>query len=288
MENIIIYIVMTSVKARLPSWYEELQEAKAIQNHFSSIYYLYPYPGLIRCGFPSSLQHEAGAQVEAQWELSSCVPLDRLFNFDFHPLFSIAHRDNTHSHWQRSCEHCIGCQVPPHPHQGFLLSSLLTWVFKLRSWDVRYTGAEVPYLLLVWCLQDSFFRIQETSWIESQFRPWLSSPSCHLGPQGVPSFNSFLWRAEVELTDKAMDSKAMVYRSQNAPIIHSNNTEMKMAPENAESASRHHPYYAKCHSGSFPENTGIQVPRGSLHQQIRRGRNISIRQDQWPCWLAWI
>lgn len=39
MENIIIYIVMTSVKARLPSWYEELQEANAIQDLFSPIYY---------------------------------------------------------------------------------------------------------------------------------------------------------------------------------------------------------------------------------------------------------
>lgn len=35
MENIIIYIVMTSVKARLPSWYKELQEAKAIQHLLS-------------------------------------------------------------------------------------------------------------------------------------------------------------------------------------------------------------------------------------------------------------
>lgn len=65
MENIIIYIVMTSVKARLPSGYEELQEAKAIHDLFSRIYYLYPYPDLIRGGFPSSLQHEAGAEVGA-------------------------------------------------------------------------------------------------------------------------------------------------------------------------------------------------------------------------------
>lgn len=83
-----------------------------------------------------------------------------------------------------------------------------------------------------------------------------------------------------------MDGEAMVYHSQRVPIIiHSNNIEMKMAPENAErlfnvSARRHHPYYAKCHSGSFPENSGGQVPRGSLHQQIRSGRHIPIRQDQ--------
>lgn len=65
MENIIIYIVMTSVKARLPSGYEESQEAKATHDLLSCIFYLYPYPGLIRGGFPSSLQHEAGAEVEA-------------------------------------------------------------------------------------------------------------------------------------------------------------------------------------------------------------------------------
>lgn len=54
MENIIIYIVMASVKARLPGWYKELREGSGVWGLFSPPF-LHAYPGLIRGSFPSSL-----------------------------------------------------------------------------------------------------------------------------------------------------------------------------------------------------------------------------------------
>ena len=84
MENIIIYIVMASVKARLPGWYKELREGTGVWGLFSSPF-LHAYTGLIRGSFPSSLQYEA---------FSNCVLMVRLLNFWF-SLSPIAHRDNS-------------------------------------------------------------------------------------------------------------------------------------------------------------------------------------------------
>ena len=50
--------------------------------------------------------------------------------------------------------------------------------------------------------------------------------------------------------------------------------------------SRHSLYYAKCHSGSFPENTSSQVLRGSLHpgdKMRRRKLHWMRRMMLWAC-----
>lgn len=66
-----------------------------------------------------------------------------------------------------------------------------------------------------------------------------------------------------------------------------------MTPENTErlsyiSASRHHPYYANYHSGSFPENAGSQVPRGSLHppDKKREAEDFLLDKTNDPAGLA--
>lgn len=47
------------------------------------------------------------------------------------------------------------------------------------------------------------------------------------------------------------------------------------------------PYYAKCHSGSFPENTSSQVPRGRLHpvdKMRQKKKNALDETDDAASW----
>lgn len=53
--------------------------------------------------------------------------------------------------------------------------------------------------------------------------------------------------------------------------------------------SRHSPYYAKCHSESFPENTSSQVPRGSLCplDKMKQKKKTQIALDETDAAAAW-
>lgn len=71
--------------------------------------------------------------------------------------------------------------------------------------------------------------------------------------------------------------------------IHSNNTGINIAPKHMSSyisASRRSPYYAKCHSRSFPENVGSQVPRDGLYPTDKKRQRKLCWTRLVTCWLV--
>lgn len=131
--------------------------------------------------------------------------------------------------------------------------------------------------------------------------PRAVPPSCSLyclqEPQRVPSMQGIPRVCELSWDGKArLHTLASKYTAHHFWSLHHDplliTQELKW-PQNTKeepshlNTSRHSPYYAKCYSGFFPENTGSsQVPRDSLHPADKVKPRKLYWMNRMILWLA--